>query len=183
MNAGTPKGRAYGFKLNVLNQLKSTKSIDNKRSLIQFIVSVLPEKVTHDLISRDFVEIAKVAKTESGSVSSEVGKIRQTLGKLEKAIETCKHMTEEQLDGDLFLDKMEAFYESAQARFVGLNGKLEAAVATCDALCVHFGEDSGKLKWEELFEKFHSFAVTYQEAHRVVEKELGDTKRRNSQTK
>ena len=38
LNGGTKKGQAYGFKLSTLRQLDSTKTSDNKKTLLQVVV-------------------------------------------------------------------------------------------------------------------------------------------------
>jgi hypothetical protein len=47
---------------------------------------------------------------------------------------------------------------------------MDRAEEECDAVAVLFGEEKGKLKWEQLFEKFASFVQSFQQAAKQLEK-------------
>lgn len=66
MNGGNQKGNAFGFKLGTLLKLVETKSLDNKISLLHYLIQIFNEKYsTEDLINfRD--EISSVLNTKGG---------------------------------------------------------------------------------------------------------------------
>jgi hypothetical protein len=53
LNGGTPKGGAFGFKLNALSKLGETKSVDNKSSLVHYLIKLFqsPKYRKEDLIN------------------------------------------------------------------------------------------------------------------------------------
>ena len=64
MNGGTKKGKAYGFSLNSLKQLLSSKSKDNKITLMEYLITIIKNEEPNALeFLNDFFIIAiKIAK-------------------------------------------------------------------------------------------------------------------------
>eukprot|EP00002_Diphylleia_rotans_P038299 TRINITY_DN8693_c0_g1_i2.p1 TRINITY_DN8693_c0_g1~~TRINITY_DN8693_c0_g1_i2.p1 ORF type:complete len:879 (+),score=193.92 TRINITY_DN8693_c0_g1_i2:47-2683(+) len=63
VNGGTARGDAYGFKLEFLTKLKNTKSNDNKRTLLQYLIEVF-SKVAPDAcnLANDLSKLAEACK-------------------------------------------------------------------------------------------------------------------------
>jgi len=64
MNGGTKRGGAEGFALETLSKLKAVKTIDNKRTLLQFIAETLRVQVPDALLFSQDLQVVKPAKSE-----------------------------------------------------------------------------------------------------------------------
>ena len=63
MNAGSSNGRAIGFEIKNLLNLASTKTVDNKSNLLQFLVKILEEKYPSCLdFYEDFIHLDQATK-------------------------------------------------------------------------------------------------------------------------
>ncbi len=63
LNGSTPRGQAYGFKLEALKKLRDTKSADNQTTLLHYIVQLV-EKQDEDALafSKDLKHVAPAAR-------------------------------------------------------------------------------------------------------------------------
>eukprot|EP00466_Bigelowiella_natans_P005348 jgi/Bigna1/88677/estExt_fgenesh1_pg.C_360052 len=112
MNAGSKKGRAYGFKLKTLMQLSGIKSADRKTSLLGYAIKHMIEK-NHDptQILTDLKDVEAAARIESKALSSEVAKmgtiVRAMTDKIlnKKSVSEAKELAEYPDDVIVFCEK------------------------------------------------------------------------------
>jgi diaphanous 1 len=65
MNGQSVKGGAYGFKIDMLEKLHEVKSLDNKRTLLMYLVEKLEGEKEQDLFdpNENLEDIDLLAKT------------------------------------------------------------------------------------------------------------------------
>jgi len=151
LNGGTKKGQAYGFKLSTLARLKQSKTVDNKSTLLHYLLSQLRKQDSSNLqFIEDLSVLQEATRCESQFLEAEVSKVSTTL----KAIGAEINLATE-TDQDRFKPVMTSFFITATEESEMLVNCLEALKTDFDALLKKFGEVG--YKWEEFFELFAAF--------------------------
>jgi hypothetical protein len=156
LNAGTPKGAAYGFQLSTLGKLPATKSADNKTTLLMFAVQEL-KRTSEDTLdfADEFITVCQPgARVETDWLSSSVEKCDGAVNSLEQLLHSFKDDDGE----DQFSNIMSGFLDSARSRTKALSYRMDALKQQGADLCTYFGEDSQKLKTEAVLKIFADFA-------------------------
>ena len=87
MNGGTKRGGAEGFALETLSKLKTVKTIDNKRTLLQFIAETLRVQVPDALLFSQDLQVVKPAKSEPMTMLlSEMQQIMKSIKSVQLAV-------------------------------------------------------------------------------------------------
>jgi len=149
LNAGTSRGKAWGFKLNTLSKLSGLKTTDNQTSLMQFLVKTFQQK------SPELLELGKELKLEAG-VRVNLNQLQGDLGKLTKDFEFVKKSVETvtKLDGDKFHEKISAFITLAEADLQKMNADFEEANKEFQELVKYYSEDPKQMGPDEFFKNF-----------------------------
>lgn len=179
LNAGSPKGEAYGFRLSTLSQLKSTKSTDNALTLMQYLIEIIHKR--YPKVRELAISLAKVAdasKIESAYMAQEVQKIKVSLDRIQEGIKVVRARATPS-SGDQFAVVMTKFCAAATPRYQQVFRGLEKTTRDCEALAIIFGEEAGNLRWEQLFDIFGQFLVDYTHAEQQMNK-TQETEKKNS---
>lgn len=176
LNTGSKNGGAYGFKLNSLGKLRSTKGTDGT-NLLEFIVQYT--KKSHPKAATFVDELKDVGlakRVESGITQAGVNKVKATLRKLEGVLQKETQWKSK----DKFKTIMTAFSKVATSQVDKLSKLYEEAKTKATELNEWYGENK-TLKWEDLFAKFDDFVThwknTEQHIQRMEEKKLAESKR------
>merc|ERR1712023_44945 len=87
MNGRTARGGAYGFKLSTLTKLSDTKTTDNKKTLMQWIVEVLDRKEPDMLLlSEDLVSASGAGSVPFSSLGTDCNQLKQGLVAVKRAL-------------------------------------------------------------------------------------------------
>ncbi|XP_022104818.1 uncharacterized protein LOC110986863 [Acanthaster planci] len=141
MNGGNrTRGQADGFGLDILAKLKDVKSMDNKISLLQYIVTYYVEKVDeHSGTEQARFPLPEPSKINQATLvkfedlTKDLGKIKRDLKGCEgKMVKVLKTSAEEHLQP--FKDKMEAFLEHAKEEVGTTEDKLRETISKFDFL-------------------------------------------------
>eukprot|EP00479_Gromia_sphaerica_P009951 TRINITY_DN4380_c0_g1_i1.p1 TRINITY_DN4380_c0_g1~~TRINITY_DN4380_c0_g1_i1.p1 ORF type:complete len:140 (+),score=31.02 TRINITY_DN4380_c0_g1_i1:782-1201(+) len=128
------------FKLSALKQLNSTKSVDNKLTLMQYLVKFVKENYRNaEKFLEELKDIDQAARTESSAIQADVNKIKGNLKKCENLINKAGESSK-----DRFKPIMEKFLEQATKRFEKLEKDLATALKQTDEIAVSFGEQKGR---------------------------------------
>eukprot|EP01113_Clastostelium_recurvatum_P026943 TRINITY_DN3238_c1_g1_i2.p1 TRINITY_DN3238_c1_g1~~TRINITY_DN3238_c1_g1_i2.p1 ORF type:complete len:1213 (+),score=334.15 TRINITY_DN3238_c1_g1_i2:42-3641(+) len=153
MNGGTPRGGAYGFRLESMQELAEVRaSGDSKTTLLHFLVRLIESKFfkLEDL----FAEIDAVSEAQKISLPtlvSEINKVRQNLVVLAKEIEAHKLEQANLQEHDRFLSVMSVFHASAASQFQAVEVQLSEAKSKYEALLEMYGEDPKAVSTSDLF--------------------------------
>lgn len=161
MNGGTKKGGVYGFKLSSLKLLDSLKSIDNKMTLMQYLVKYAETKYPRiEIMLAELSDLPEAVRIESGTLQGEINKIKGNVNKLGSMLKTASSASSH----DRFKPVMEGFFENACDKIEVLHQAFTKACDDTEALAVSFGELKGKMKWEDTFKIFDQFCKSYKSA-------------------
>jgi hypothetical protein len=122
MNGQTKNGQAYGFQLSTMNQLRMTKSFDNKTNLMAFLVEIC-ETQHPDVIQfiDDLAPLKEAMRVESMWLQGEVNKMVGNLNKLKQALQEDANGD----DGGSYDVDNQTEVTTLQARRVDVYSKLE----------------------------------------------------------
>jgi len=173
LNAGSRKGAAYGFKLGTLLKLSSTKSLDNKMTLLDFLVIVISKQLPDcENFAEDFTCIEKAAKIKFDYLSSEVVKFNAGIKNIQAAVKNTK-----EAEGDLFKPNMEKFLGIACAIGKDFNKRWDKVEKTGTTLVEWFGEDKNKMKTEDLIKLFDKFQMEFHSSLIYMKKKAEEEKK------
>lgn len=184
LNTGSKGGSAYGFKLNALKQLNGTKTIDNKSSLLEYIISYCENKAPQvKMWIDDFKDVSEATKIESKPLMSDIEKF---VGMMEKVKSTISS-SEDSAKNDRFKPVMTKFYDAYAPKAQKLLKDCKDAEIDADKLAVLFGEPTGQTQWEAFFQIFKDFMEAWQDAQsnivRMKEQAVKDEKRKAADEK
>ncbi|MES1909983.1 MAG: hypothetical protein MHM6MM_002655 [Cercozoa sp. M6MM] len=157
LNGSTKDGGAYGFKLNTLKKLSSTKTKDNKSNLLQYLVQVLRRDRPDALKFRDDLAPLEDTRSEMDALKQEVTVLARDVRKIGNMLKAAANAPPE----DRFGPVMGRFHEEASAKVEALEKRLQAAVDDTDDTAQWFGERKNSMKWEALFAVFRDFSQDF----------------------
>jgi len=166
LNGGTPKGGAWGYKLNTLNRLQSSKTADNQSSLLHYLADyMLKATPPTRAFMEDIKECHEACRVESLYLQGEVGRVVAIFGRIDAELTR----SEENII-DRFVPVMKDFYGKANKKIQKVNSKLEKTFEEYNSLLKYFavGADE-KMQWEDFFLIFDRFVKAYQSAEKQLE--------------
>jgi len=166
LNGGTPKGGAWGYKLNTLNRLQGSKTADNQSSLLHYLADyVLKATPPTRAFMDDIKECQEACRVESLYLQGEVGRVVGIVGRID--VELTR--SEENII-DRFVPVMKDFYGKANKKISKVNTRLEKTFEEYNSLLKYFavGADE-KMQWEDFFQIFDRFVKAYQSAEKQLE--------------
>lgn len=176
MNGGTSRGAAWAFKLDIISKLSEIKSKDNKKTLIQFIVEYIIEKLKKpelfDILKmlRKFDKLQYQSVVESAKdVTSRFGDVKQ----LKKLTEENKDQLQPEDRSEEFLS---SFYDKAEKSIGEINSKVEQINVKFKEVIAFFGEDP-KYTVEQFIVVFKKFKNDVNDAKTHYEEMLEKKKK------
>jgi hypothetical protein len=179
LNAHTRKGNARGFRLETLAQLKSTKTSDNKLTLLQYVVQIVRDKYPDAMqLCKELSCLASAARIEAQFVESEVRAVALKLRKVTKALKMLgadeKKKKEPAAEDDEFKVVMGSWSEHADKDVKLLQTKYKECQEHAKSSVAYFGQpvkelvEGGVLQWHVLFERFAVFVAEVSQADKFL---------------
>nr|CCA17110.1 forminhomology 2 domaincontaining protein putative [Albugo laibachii Nc14] len=162
LNGGTPRGAAYGFKLDTLTKLHTLRSIDPKINLMHFLAHQLEEHdpdVVHFAGELAHVNDAKRISLEQ--LRSDISVYSNELMMLRGQVQASNDETEDQ-----FQRVMTPFEKEAAQVVEELNREFNALENQYAELVSSFGEDPRKLGTTSFFALMDDFLSEFKKAYR-----------------
>ena len=157
MNGSSPKGGAWGFKLDALGKLANTKTHDNKRTLLHYVAEKLaPVRV----VSRLRAELPSLAGLRF-EWKTEAAELRELTASFKTVSNAVEHDTVE-----AFRCNTGSFVKSAKQLLDELQSHFKEAEAACKALASYMVEDSLKDEPESFLGMISAFVVSFEQADR-----------------
>ncbi|KAJ8611740.1 hypothetical protein CTAYLR_009513 [Chrysophaeum taylorii] len=149
LNGGTARGGVYGFKLDALPKLATVKSLDNQKTLMNWLVAWCEAKDPslvgfHD----DFPEIEEAARCSLPQWQADLAQLDAKIKLLGSHIAARRKSAP---DGDRFVEIMTPFRERAAGEAATLAHRFQATEQRFGALVDSFGEDPKTCGVEEFF--------------------------------
>lgn len=177
MNATAPKGGAWGFNLSTLARLKASKTIDNKSTLLSYLVKFIhmrwggvEAQASPIHFITEFSMCEEASKIESQFLKGEIGKVGSTLNRLVSELQGYTPVG----PLDKFRPIMTGFHEAARLLFAGCQSLLEETEKSYANLLTHLGEGGSSMPWEEFFAIWAEFVKDFAAENKklVLAKEL-----------
>ena len=178
MNAGSNKGNAYGFRLNSLQQLSRSKSVDNTKTMLEFIYEHFEKNNKKFLnIKNDWKPLEQSTKVDLPTLKQGVNMIQAKLNLIKKRIDK-----ETQPKGDKFKQVMTPFYNKAKKDADMLKSSLQNVLKSLTETAKFLGErnDINGEYLKQLLQFYNSFV--YMERH-IAEKRARKAKQAERERK
>lgn len=160
LNGGTPRGAAWGFKLDSLEKLEAMKENDGKKSLIHYILHLLETSYpgvldTLKLVNAEHAMSISISETHNDmrNLSQQVRAIRNEL----QSEHTDKH--------DRFNQVFNPFQLKAEKQMQELEVEFQIVLEDFQKLGERYAESGQKLEPSVLFGAFVKFEKALKHAH------------------
>lgn len=157
LNGGTNKGAAWGFKIDSLNKLIGTKTLDGKSTLLHYLARKLAKRNTVDQLLDELEHVENAARTVWKDVSAEFKSVETSLNQVGTQVKLDKN--------ESFTASMGAFHQHAKADYEAITKMKKACDVEVEKLVKWFGEDA-KVQAEEIFSAINNFSLTLEKGHR-----------------
>ncbi|XP_036212605.2 protein diaphanous isoform X2 [Bactrocera oleae] len=178
LNSGSKSEAAYGFDMSYLAKLCNTKDIDNRHTLLHYLVKVIENEFTD--IMDFYNDLAHIDKASRVNLDSIQRSMRQMISAL-KSLETdLKNNKVPQCDDDKFNEIMGEFSYDCRLH-VDLLGKMQVQMEKLyKDLGEYFSFDHNKYSMEEFFTDIKAFKDAFIQAQQenVHQREEENKKRR-----
>lgn len=162
MNAGSHNERSYGFKLSFLNQLRDTKTIDNKSSLLHYIVDLAEEQRQELFTLKDELSsVTSASRVVLSNVHGNIEYLRKGVDEMEKALKTYKAQ-KKQMAGDKFEETMEGFVNELKAQVEKLVKDEAQMIAKYEECAQFYGINPKDMGPDEFFRILSTFFADFQ---------------------
>jgi hypothetical protein len=157
INGNTPRGQAFGFKLNSLPKILEVRSaVDEKSTLMHWIAQEL-ETNQPDIanLGDDFPTIELATRENLSLLTADLNKLKGGFSRIDGIIKNPN------VDGK-YKDSVTKFLSSAQQRFESAQKKLEQLQKEFAEILAYFGED--KMESDEFFGFIFNFVFNFEKA-------------------
>jgi len=171
LNGNTFNGRAYGIKLDVLLKLGDTKTVDNKKTLLHFILSFI-EKSNPDVIDwmTELEHIILASKVSQQTIRDDMNVLRSGLKLVKDQIDLLESSTEQEINKS-YRFRIESFYSQAENKLKIVESDLEEMYKKFSLLASQYGEEPDSYTWEEFFKLLLQFNESFEKAKSDIDRE------------
>ncbi|XP_030763469.1 protein diaphanous [Sitophilus oryzae] len=169
MNSGSKNAGAFGFEINFLTKLTGTKDIENKHTLLHYILETVETKWP-DLLNF-YDEMPHIDRASRVSLDT----IQKTLKQMDNNLKNLKTDLQNnripQSDDDKFVDVMDKFAESASEQCDILQKMFKKMESLYSDLAEYYAFDKQKYTLEEFFTDLKTFKDNFIRAAEENQKE------------
>ncbi|XP_060808881.1 protein diaphanous isoform X2 [Amyelois transitella] len=178
MNTGSNNAGAYGFEISFLTKLTATKDLENKQTLLHYLVETIENKFPDVLkFAEEMPHIDRAARVSMENLQKSLKKMDSDIRALETDLNNSRVP---QCPDDLFHETMNSFAKEAREQCDLLNSMYRKMEALYNELAEYYVFDPHKYTLEEFFADIKtfkdSFITAYQE--NVVAREMEERNRR-----
>lgn len=164
MNSGSKNGQAFGFEISFLTKLTNTKDLDNKQTLLHYMVETIESKFP-DLLNfgEELPHVERAARVSIENIQKTMHQMTTSLKNLKSDLENSKVP---QSPDDKFVEVMGDF--SAQCNdqvevLVKMKNKMENYYKEVGE---YFAFDTNKYPMEDFFSDIKTFKELFSQAYR-----------------
>ncbi|ORZ35123.1 hypothetical protein BCR44DRAFT_97807 [Catenaria anguillulae PL171] len=173
MNTGF-RGNATGFRLGSINKLVDTKSADNKRTLLHFLVDTVSAKCPQLLeFANDLKDTTTACRVSFEPLTAEMNLLNAGMRLIDNELDQFyKDEQDPARDPiDRFRIVFRDFSETANAKLATLQSEYAEMKVAYEAAVVAFGEDPSKMGADEFFGIVQTFLTSFDRVHKDIIKE------------
>lgn len=163
-NSGPNNATALGFELNSLNKLNEIKSVDTKRTLLNFIVDKIQDTMP-DLLdfSSELPHIEQAAKMDFEMIEKSIDNIHTLATNLRKEIKMDRALQKFSFPGE-----MVAFSCLTDVSIENLPKIMAEMKHSYTEVAHHFAFDTNKYPMKECFLDLSNFVSMFQKTHEEI---------------
>ncbi|OWZ19222.1 Formin like protein [Phytophthora megakarya] len=164
LNGSTPRGGAYGFKLDTLMKLHTLKSVDPRVTLMHYLLRQLEEK-SPDVITfaGEVPHIVEAKRLSLDQLRADLSSYNTELAMLKGQVRASKN---DHIEGDRFYEVMTPFAKDAEEVLEELGRDFNGLETSYQELVSSFGEDPRKVGPMEFFTIMDEFVTEFKKAYR-----------------
>lgn len=164
MNSGSKNGQAFGFEISFLTKLTNTKDLDNKQTLLHYMVETIESKFPEMLnFGEELPHVERAARVSLENIQKTMHQMTTSLKNLKSDLENSKVP---QSADDKFMEVMGDFSVQCNDQvevLVKMKNKMESYYKEVGE---YFAFDTNKYPMEEFFSDIKTFKELFTQAYR-----------------
>jgi hypothetical protein len=164
MNAGSRNQQSYGFDLSYLTKLSSTKSADQKTTLLHFLANTVEIRFPDVMDFQN--ELRNVEEASHASEESMKSAMKAMEDGMKKVKAEVKHHPKPQSKEDKFIEKMKAFLSTGEGACTKLKDQVTLMEKKYEDISSYFSFDPKKVPMEEFFGDLSTFIKEFERARK-----------------
>lgn len=164
MNSGSKNGQAFGFEISFLTKLTNTKDLDNKHTLLHYMVETIENKFPELLnFGEELPHVERAARVSLENIQKTMHQMTTSLKNLKSDLENSKVP---QSPDDKFVEVMGDFAAQCSVQvevLVKMKNKMENYYKEVGE---YFAFDINKYPMEEFFSDIKTFKELFTQAYR-----------------
>ncbi|XP_054006199.1 protein diaphanous isoform X1 [Hylaeus anthracinus] len=166
MNSGSKNGQAFGFEISFLTKLTSTKDIDNKQTLMHYLVDTIERKFPECLsFPEELAHVDRAARVSLENVQRTLRQMDSNIRNLEQDLSNAKVP---QSNDDMFIDVMGPFAKKARESYEVMQNMFKNMDSLYTEISEFFSFDKQKYTIEEFFGDIKTFKDDFMHAQREI---------------
>ncbi|XP_076476336.1 diaphanous related formin 1 isoform X2 [Bombus vancouverensis nearcticus] len=179
MNSGSKNGQAFGFEISFLTKLTSTKDVDNKQTLMHYLVDTIERQFPECLSFPE--ELAHVDRASRVSLENVQRTLRQMDSNIRNLEQDLSNAKIPQSNDDLFLHVMGPFAKKARESYEVLQNMFKHMDSLYTEISEFFSFDKQKYTIEEFFGDIKTFKDDFMHAQKeIIKLREGEEKQRRA---
>ncbi|XP_076391852.1 diaphanous related formin 1 isoform X2 [Megachile rotundata] len=179
MNSGSKNGQAFGFEISFLTKLTSTKDIDNKQTLMHYLVDTIERKFPECLsFSEELSHVDRASRVSLENVQRTLRQMDSNIRNLEQDLSNAKIPQSEE---DRFVEVMGPFAKKARESYEVMQNMFKNMETLYSEISEFFSFDKQKYTIEEFFGDIKTFKDDFVQAQReIIKLREGEEKQRRA---
>nr|XP_034173007.1 protein diaphanous isoform X3 [Osmia lignaria] len=179
MNSGSKNGQAFGFEISFLTKLTSTKDVDNKQTLMHYLVDTIERKFPECLsFSEELAHVDRASRVSLENVQRTLRQMDSNIRNLEQDLSNAKVP---QSDDDRFVEVMGPFAKKARESYEVMQNMFKNMDGLYSEISEFFSFDKQKYTIEEFFGDVKTFKDDFIQAQReIIKLREGEEKQRRA---
>ncbi|KAK9508062.1 hypothetical protein O3M35_007806 [Rhynocoris fuscipes] len=178
MNSGSRNGQAFAFEINFLPKLSATKDLENKTTLMHYLVDTIEKKFPELLTFGDeLMHVDRAARVSVDQIQKALRTMEHNIKNLETDLANNKIPQDEE---DKFSEVMGEFAKQVKKESAVLKNMFQNMEKLYSDLADYYAFDKQKYTLEEFFTDLKSFMENFYQAHKenVIAREAAEKARR-----
>nr|XP_032525626.1 protein diaphanous-like [Danaus plexippus plexippus] len=178
MNTGSNNAGAYGFEISFITKLTATKDLENKQTLLHYLVNTIETKFPEVLnFAEEMPHIDRAARVSPENLQKALKKMENDIRSLETDLNNSRVP---QCADDLFHETMSNFAKEAREQCDLLHSMFKKMESLYAELAEYYVFDPAKYTLEEFFADVKTFKDSFATAHQenVIARETEERARR-----
>ncbi|XP_011299550.1 protein diaphanous isoform X4 [Fopius arisanus] len=179
MNSGSKNGQAFGFEISFLTKLTSTKDVENKQTLMHYLVDTIERKFPECLsFAEELLHVDRASRVSMENIQRTLRQMESNIKNLEQDLANSKIPQSEQ---DCFIEIMSPFAKKARESFEVMQSMYKNMETLYTDISDFFAFDKQKYTIEEFFGDIKKFKDDFVQAQKeIIKLREGEEKQRRA---